>query len=371
MLPEAASISLQDHTLFCRGTWSVHHVAHLNNAFQAIPWTGIPQLLLDGSDITHFDTAAALLMEQWKEKWQGQGVSVQLHGFSPSASRLLTLVSDSQAIPEKISHGQDTDRTRRFFHPWISMLDEAWHYFAFVGRIAGTMGKVLRHPRQFKLSLLADQINLAGCQALPIIALLSSMIGIVISYQLGIQLATYGASLYVADLVGMSMMREFAPLVTAILLAGRTGAAFTAELGMMKITQEIDALQTMGISPETLLVLPRLTALVIVLPLLTLWADVFGILGGMLMSVTQSGIGWHDFLDRVRHHVPVRMLVIGLGKAPVFALIIAGTGCFEGLRVNGTAESLGRNTTRSVVRSIFLIILADAVFSILFSRLRL
>jgi len=197
------------------------------------------------------------------------------------------------------------------------------------------------------------------------------MIGVVISYQMGNQLRNYGANVFIVNLLGLSILREFGPLITAIMVAGRTGSAFTAQLGTMKLNQEIDALNTMGVTPGQLLLLPRLLGLFIALPLLTMWANIFGVLGGMLMANNMLGITAIDFLHRFKVEIPMRALLIGLGKAPVFALLIGSIGCFQGMKVAGGADSVGKQTTRSVVLAIFFIIVADAIFSIIFSRLKL
>ncbi len=221
------------------------------------------------------------------------------------------------------------------------------------------------------MAALTSVIYRNGYLALPIIGLLSFMIGVVITYQMGLQLKNYGANIYIVDLLGISVLREFGPLLTAIMIAGRTGSSYTAQLGMMKLNQEIDALDTMGITPAELLLLPRIAGLVIALPLLTIWSDIFGVMGGMVMSNNMLSITWHDFLHRFPNVVPLRALLIGLGKAPVFALIIASIGCYQGVRVEGSADSVGQNTTRSVVMAIFFIIVADAIFSVVFSKLKL
>ena len=197
------------------------------------------------------------------------------------------------------------------------------------------------------------------------------MIGIVLAYQMGFQLKNLGATLLIIDLLGLAILREFAPLLTAIMIAGRSGSAFTAQLGMMKIKEEIDALNTMGVLPSQLLILPRIWGLFIALPLLTVWADIFGLLGGMAMTHNMLNISYTDFLQRFPKVVSLSSLLIGIGKAPVFALIIASTACFQGLRVSGSADSVGRQTTRSVVQGIFFIIVADTLFSILFSQLNI
>ena len=185
------------------------------------------------------------------------------------------------------------------------------------------------------------------------------------------QLRRVGANIYIADLVGLAMVRELSPLITAIIVAGRSGSAYTAQIGTMKVTEEIDALRTVGVAPMDQLVLPKLLALVVALPLLTVYTDVMGILGGMVMARAQLDVSYLTFLDRLEEAVSLRSYVIGVGKAPVFAAIIALGGCYEGFQVTGSAESVGRQTTVSVVQSIFLVILTDALFSIAFSWLGL
>jgi phospholipid/cholesterol/gamma-HCH transport system permease protein len=195
--------------------------------------------------------------------------------------------------------------------------------------------------------------------------------GIVIAYQGAAQLARFGANIYVVDLVGLSMARELSPLITAIIVAGRSGSAYAAQIGTMKVTEEIDALRTIGVGPLELLVLPKVIALTIALPLLTVYTDVMGVLGGMVMARPQLGISFGTFIERLSYAVTLSSYLIGVGKAPVFAAIIALVGCYQGFQVTGSAESVGRRTTVSVVQSIFLVILVDALFSIVFNRLKL
>ncbi|MDA3786403.1 MAG: ABC transporter permease, partial [Deltaproteobacteria bacterium] len=207
----------------------------------------------------------------------------------------------------------------------------------------------------------------AGVQALPIIGLLTFLIGVVISYQGGVQLQQYGASIYITDLVALSMTREFAPLITAILVAGRTGSAYTAQIATMQVTEEIDAIRVLGIDPVELLVLPKLAAMLIVMPLLTLYADFLGILGGMLMAGLMLDVSSTAFLQRLPAALTMESYLIGISKAPVFAVIIVMVGCYQGFMAKGSAENVGARTTSSVVLAIFLVIIADALFSIVFS----
>jgi phospholipid/cholesterol/gamma-HCH transport system permease protein len=195
--------------------------------------------------------------------------------------------------------------------------------------------------------------------------------GVVIAYQSADQLQRFGANIFIADMVGLSMLRELSPLLTAIIVAGRSGSAYAAQIGTMKISEEIDALRTIGIRPQELLVQPKIIALVIALPLLTVYADVAGVLGGMLMANSMLDISYGVFLDRLEDALSLSSFLTGIIKAPVFAVIIALIGCFQGFQVSGGADSVGRQTTVSVVQSIFLVIVADALFSIIFNWLDL
>ena len=241
----------------------------------------------------------------------------------------------------------------------------------FVGETAVAFGGCVAHPARIRWRPILFNIQRAGFEALPIVGLLSFLLGIVVAYQGADQLRQYGANIFVADLVGLSMLREFAPLITAITIAGRSGSAFAAQIGTMAVTEEIDAMRTIGIDPQELLVLPKIIALVIALPLLTVFADVLGVAGGMLMAQSQLDVGFSEFLDRMAKAVSVTSYAVGIGKAPVFAVIISVVGCFQGFRTKGGADSVGQQTTRSVVQSIFLVIVADALFSIAFSLLDL
>lgn len=252
-----------------------------------------------------------------------------------------------------------------------SAAGQAWALLGFVGETALALLACVAHPKRLRWRPILYNIRSAGFDALPIVGLLSFLMGIVVAYQAADQLRRFGANIFVADLVGLSMLREFAPLMTAIIIAGRSGSAYAAQIGTMAVTEEIDAMRTIGIAPLELLVLPKIIALVIALPLLTVFADLLGVFGGMVMAQAQLGVGFVDFLDRFSKAVSPTAFLVGVGKAPVFAVIIAVVGCFQGFQTHGGADSVGRQTTRSVVQSIFLVIVADALFSIAFSMLDL
>jgi phospholipid/cholesterol/gamma-HCH transport system permease protein len=248
---------------------------------------------------------------------------------------------------------------------------QGYALLGFLGESAMAFAGWLTHPARIRWRPILFNLRSGGFDALPIVGTLSFFLGVVLAYQGADQLRQYGANIFVADLVGLSMLREFAPLMTAIIIAGRSGSAYAAQIGTMSVTQEIDAMRTIGIAPLEMLVLPKVMALVIALPLLTVFADVLGVGGGMLMAQAQLGVGFAEFLERFSKAVSVTSYLVGICKAPVFALIIVLVGCFQGFRTRGGPDSVGRQTTRAVVQSIFLVIVADALFSVAFSVLDL
>jgi phospholipid/cholesterol/gamma-HCH transport system permease protein len=221
----------------------------------------------------------------------------------------------------------------------------------------------MRWPALFR------QIEETGINALPIVGLLSFLIGVVIAYQGADQLRRFGAEVFTINLLGVSTLREIGVLMTAIIIAGRSGSAFTAHIGTMKVNQELDAMQTIGLNTVRVLVLPRVFGLLITLPLLTFYADVLGLIGGAVMCYFDLGYTAPVYLRQLQQAVDLNTFLVGMSKAPVFAFVIALVGCLEGLRVENNAESVGRQTTASVVESIFLVIVFDAGFSIMFSIL--
>jgi phospholipid/cholesterol/gamma-HCH transport system permease protein len=248
---------------------------------------------------------------------------------------------------------------------------ETAQVITFIGRAASAIGRALMHPRDLRVGAISHQIADSGVSALPVLGLMAFMISIVIGYQGVAQLRPYGGQDFTVNLVAVSVLREMAVLITAIMVAGRSGSAFTAEIGVMKAREEIDALQVMGMNPMTLLVVPRLIGLMITLPLLTVYSDLVGLLGGGMITKFQLDMSFVQYVERVRHAVDASDVFVGLVKAPVFGLLIAVVGCFGGLGVKGSAESVGRETTRAVVKAIFIVIVLDALFSIVFEKLGL
>src|SRR3990167_1630301 len=252
---------------------------------------------------------------------------------------------------------------------------ELWAHFlsflAFLGEIVILLLDIVINPLRLQWRSLVHEIDMGGYRALPIIAVMMSLIGVVVAYQLGVQLKIYAANIYVVDLTGVAILREFSPLIVSVIIAGRTSTSFAAALGTMKVNEELDALRTMGLSPAERLVLPKIIALFIALPLLVMWGNIFGVFGSMVMAKSTMGIDFTAFLERFRQEVAIKHLYLGLVKTPIFSLIIAGIGCYQGFQAEGSAESVGIRTTKAAVQAIFLIILADGLFSIIFNWIEL
>jgi len=330
------------------------------------------EMLIDGAGLEAFDTVGAWMLQKLVRRLRGEGATVQLRDLRPEFAKLLDVIEQQAADPTESPPAlPQQSRLESLGHSVVSAVEQSVALLSFVGECSVAMAASIAHPVRFRWRPILFNIRSAGFDALPIVGLLSFLLGIVVAYQGADQLRQYGANIFVADLVGLSMLREFAPLITAIIIAGRSGSAYAAQIGTMAVTEEIDAMRTLGIPPLELLVLPKILALLIALPLLTVFADVLGVTGGMIMAHAQLDVGYGEFLDRFVKAVSVTAYLIGICKAPVFAAIIAVVGCFQGFRTKGGADSVGRQTTRAVVQSTFLVIVADAVFSVAFSALDL
>jgi phospholipid/cholesterol/gamma-HCH transport system permease protein len=354
--------------IHCSGAWVVHALAELEPRVEALSTTGMHELALDASAVTAMDTAGAWLMLRTVRTWEAGGARVAVQGLRPEFDALFKLVAARTETAGTVEQSPPGLLAR----VGRNVLDGALGTFglvAFVGEAGVTLGRALISPRRIRWRPILYNVQTAGFEALPITGLLSFLMGIVIAYQGAEQLQRVGANIYIVDLVGLSMVRELSPLITAIIVAGRSGSAYAAQIGTMKVTEEIDALRTIGVTPFDLLVIPKLLALLIALPLLTVYTNIMGLLGGMVMARTLLDVGFVTFLDRLEEAVSMTSYLVGVGKAPVFATIIALVGCYQGFQVTGSAQSVGRQTTVSVVQSIFLVIVADALFSIVFSWL--
>jgi len=253
----------------------------------------------------------------------------------------------------------------------VNLLREGYETMAFNGRILAALGRVMRDPRRFRWAPFVSLAERAGLDALPIVAVTSFFIGAVVGLLGAHMLAQFGAQVFAVELVGIAVLREFAIIVTAVLLAGRSASSFAAEIGSMKMQQEIDAMRVMGVDPFEALVLPRFLALLFTIPLLTFIAALSGLVGGMIVLWSVLGLSPDFFFQRIVDQVGANHFWIGLSKSPVMAIVIAGIGCRQGMEVGGDVESLGRRVTAAVVHAIFSIIMIDAVFALIYMEANL
>ncbi len=351
--------------LVCGGDWSVLGISGLRARLERMPWPASGELVIDFSQVQQVDTAGVWALHHLLQQRQSQGLDVQLQGMRPEHLALMQLVEAraaqiAQSPPPAPRQSLLEQLGRRGWH-WLEQTQGMLH---FIGENFVVLMRAMRRPGHLRVRHILSNVQQSGFDALPIIGLLSFLIGMVVAFQGSVQLARFGANIYIADLVGLTMLRELAPLMVAIIVAGRSGSAYAAQIGTMKVSEEIDALRSMGVSPLELLVLPKLLAMLIALPLLTVYADFLGVLGGMVVANVHMQVAPYAFLDRFDDVVKLSTFVFGVGKAPVFALIITLVGCYSGFQAQGSADSVGRQTTTSVVQAIFLIIIADAIFSV-------
>ncbi len=355
------------------GRWTLADLAKLDRESRAVTTGsgGGGRARIDLAQLTALDTAGAWLVHRIEQALEARGWQVELAGVPPQHQGLLTGVQRLElAVPAQPVRPNGVVRlVARLGRGTIAAGRKLLHLLSFFGEAALAFGRVLLHPGRLRLTSLTHHLEQTCLNALPIVGLIAFLLGIVMAYQGADQLRRFGAEIFTVDLLGISIMREIGILMTAIVVAGRSGSAFTAEIGAMQVNEEIDALRTIGLDPMEVLVLPRALALMIALPLLGFFAVLAGLFGGGLMAVLALDLSPAQFLTQLQSAVSPAHFWVGMIKAPVFAFMIALVGCYEGLNVTGSAESVGRLTTQSVVVSIFLVIVVDAMFSILFSYL--
>jgi phospholipid/cholesterol/gamma-HCH transport system permease protein len=316
-----------------------------------------------------FDLAGAWILYERSMDYEELGVKTDFEGFRASHFKFLQHIIDIAAQKEYIPGYFDArpthywrDGIRKLGHNTIEAVDS-------VGFIARAVLDGIKRPSRLVIGETIRQVHATGAAAIPIVSVICFLMGIVLAYQSARQLEQFGANIYMVDLVANSIFRELGVLLAAIMVAGRSGSAFAAALGTMKLNEEVDALRVMGLNPNQVLVIPRLLGLIIALPLLTIFADTAGLLGGAFIGALVLDINWLMFTERLAVTIDVNDVLVGLTKAPVFAFLIAVTGTLRGMQVKGSAEELGRLTTVAVVQSIFLIIVADAIFTVVYSRI--
>jgi phospholipid/cholesterol/gamma-HCH transport system permease protein len=357
------------------GDWLLATAAELDRRLRALDLPNGRQVILDLAGIGRLDTAGAWLLKRTDKELMARGNAVALANVRANLAPLLDQVWTHGAgtpLPHPVpAHHCLSGFVARIGEVTLRLMRRVYSMIGFGGRVAVTFAELLRHPRRLRLPALIGQMEQAGVDAMPIVGLLSFLIGIVFAYQGADQLRRFGAEIYTVNLLGIAILRELGVLLTAIIIAGRSGSAFTAQIGTMQVNEEIDALRTLGLDPVEVLVVPRVLGLALTLPLLVIYADFMGLLGGCLMSWASLGILIPTFLDQLRSAIGEWTFWVGVIKAPFFAIIIGLVGCYEGFNVARSADSVGRLTTQSVVEAIFIVICADAAFSILFTLLRI
>jgi len=339
----------------------------------SIPVIDPGRIAVDIGGLDRIDTAGAWVLTDLGSRLAASGGTLEFRNMSPEAAQLLESVrraapdrQEAPARPKGIA--ARLEAIGRSVAGGTAFLLEL---LAYLGLFFARLGRVILHPGEFRLTSLVAHAEDVGYRAVPIVALMAFLIGVVLAFQGSAQLRQFGAEVFVVDLIAISILRELGILLTAIIVAGRTASAFTAAIGSMKMREEIDAMRTLGLDPATVLFLPRILALVLMLPILGLIANVMGLVGGALMAWIELGISPAMFRTRLIEGTDISHVFVGLVKAPVFAIIIGVVGCHAGMQVQGNAESLGRMTSSAVVTAIFAVIVADALFSIFFAEIGL
>jgi len=351
--------------LVAGGDWTLANAERMLALLRAAPESALD---IDGRDIDRLDSAGAMLMSRYAVK---VGLGLATVEVQPEFQPLTQTVQSICENPPLDKH-KDYGVKRMLARMGYAVEDYTKETLAFVGFLGLTLktslGVILR-PVRFRLTPTVHHMEQVGLDAVPLVLLLSFMVGAVIAFLGATVLRDFGAEIFVVELVGIAFLREFGVLLTAILLAGRTASAFTAQIGAMQSGEEIDAIRTLGLDPIELLVIPRLVALLIMLPLLTFLAMVSGIVGGMAVSIASLGMTPEMFITRLHETLEVRHFWVGIAKAPLFAIVIALIGCLEGFQVQGTAQSVGERTTSSVVQTISIVILLDAFAALFFMEM--
>ncbi|HEX5509789.1 MAG TPA: MlaE family lipid ABC transporter permease subunit [Pseudolabrys sp.] len=358
--------------LAAAGAWTAQHARVLEGLIDA--QTGkreaIRSVIVDAGGIERLDTFGAWLLERLVRAWKAHGCDATMVGL---AETYRGLMDEVRGVPEKTPPRRHASE---FIHTLVAVgrtvvkaLDSLVSSANMVGAVSVALMRVLARPRRFRLTAMVHHLENVGWRAVPIILLITFLIGCIIAQQGIFHFRKFGADVYVVDMVGILVLREIGVLIVAIMVAGRSGSAYTAELGSMKMREEIDALRTMGFDPVEVLILPRILALVIGVPILTFLGSMAALYGGGLVAWFYGGIDPEIFLGRLKEAISLQTFEVGMIKAPFMALVIGIVACVQGLKVKGSAESLGLQTTASVVESIFLVIVLDGLFAIFFASI--
>ena len=362
--PQCAQDPDAEGRLRLSGSWTLSTALRSMEALKASP---SPVTTIDARGIDQLDSAGVLLLLRFASKAGLQEHALQFRDEHQALVCTIDEVADERPKPQRdYGVAAALERLGRSVH---AIGRNIVVLVSFLGENLSKLARLVRQPRRFRMTAAVNQMEEVGLDAVPLVALLSYLVGAVIAFLGSTILRDFGAEIFVVELVNIAFLREFAVLLTAIVLAGRTASAFTAQIGAMKAREEIDAIQTLGLDPVDLLVLPRVVALLLMLPLLTFIAMIAGLAGGITVGAFDLGIPPQMYLARMHETMELRHFLVGMSKAPVFALIIALIGCLEGLKVEGTAQSVGERTTSSVVQSISMVIIVDAFAALWFMQM--
>ncbi|MGQ4273091.1 ABC transporter permease [Terrihabitans sp. B22-R8] len=354
------------------GEWTSRHARELEQLVAgAAPGLAGAAIKLDIAAISRLDTVGALLLDRLQREIAASGGTSSIEGGRPEQRILLEAISRNDHPP-----APQTKRENNFYtliadigSGMVSSVRDLQSWVAFLGAVMATTGSVLLRPTRFRFTSFVNHLDLVGLRAVPIVMLIAFLVGAIIAQQSIFQLRYFGASVFVVDLVGILSMRELGVLLAAIMLAGRSGSAFTAEIGSMKMREEIDAIRVMALDSIEVLILPRIFALIVGLTLLTFLAMIASMAGGALVAVVYGGISLETFLARLPTTLTIESFLVGMLKAPFMGLVVGLIASIEGMKVEGSAESLGSRTTASVVKSIFMVIVLDGLFAIFFAAI--
>lgn len=359
-------------TLELTGEWGAREYGALERELAAVPLAPGTPLRIDARGLGRLELSGAWALQRFLDRAAAAGSAVEFAGGAPEPLRLLAAARQQPAppVPAAAASGPAWQRAlaalgRRTFQVRAHYLEG----LAFLGRTVLSALPALLRPRRLRPTSIARHVYDTGVTALPIASLIAFLISVIIAYMSARQLQGLGADIYVVDLVTIGVLRELGVLLTSIIVAGRSGSSFAAELGSMKLNQEVDALVATGVDPFEVLVVPRVTGLILALPLLTVVADLVGLCGGAVLCRYLLDMPFNQYFSRASEAISPTTFWVGVVKAPVFALLIATAGCYRGLQVRDSARELGRLVTVAVVQSIFLVILADALFAVLFMEM--
>lgn len=359
-------------TLILVGSLTSEYIGSIYNKIKELKKSEVVFLEINCAKVTALDNSGAVLLVDLTAYLTQKKVSTTLKNLDTSFQSIILFarknLRQKPIIPptEKLTLIQ---RVSKIGKSVLKPFEGFILFLSFFGENIIQFFRLLLSPKDFRYKATAAHIEKSGAKALPIVALTSFLVGLVIAYQGADQLAKFGANIFIVDMVSISIFRELAPLITAIVIAGRSASAYTAEIGTMKITEEIDAMRTMNFDPIRFLVLPRVIALVISMPLIVFFADIVGVFGGMIVADVHLGISFIEFVMRARDVVEMKHILIGLIKAPFFGLLIVLIGCFRGFQVTGSTESIGQYTTVSVVNAIFWVIACNALISVVLTEI--